>query len=170
MRSLFVGLAVLLACSEPVSIEITEDAVSVGEQGKAVSVPMAALSFDGLENLPSPTPTLTPTPNPLWTPTPTPRPTRIPTSTPTPTVTSANSIIAELSSEHPGVRLIREFSFCIATRVRVNNPYTEAFETYDDLLVSFEEALQEEGTSHMDAVWQSEMKKTISDCRSNGGF
>lgn len=68
------------------------------------------------------------------------------------------------------MRLLREYSFCLATFIRVNNPFYEAFEVYDDFLRAFEEALQEEGTDHMDAAWQSEMRDEISDCRADGGF
>ena len=48
-----------IACDQPVDINITEDDIEVeAADGQKVKAPMSSMEFNGLENLPTPTPTL----------------------------------------------------------------------------------------------------------------
>ncbi len=47
-----------IACAQPLDVNITEDDIEVeAADGKKVKAPMSSMEFNGLENLPTPTPT-----------------------------------------------------------------------------------------------------------------
>ena len=95
-----------------------------------------------------------------------PTPTRV-----RPTATPNVPLVNELQMS----KLYRQLSFCLATKIRNSNPYTDAFEMYDEMLTLFDEAHREEirskrGNPAGSLAWLSKMEEDVDDCRSNGGY
>ena len=95
-----------------------------------------------------------------------PTPTRV-----APTATPNVPLVNELQM----ARLYRQLAFCLATKIRNSNPYTDAFETYDEMLTMFDEAHREEisagrGNPAGSRAWLSEMEDSIENCRLDGGY
>ena len=95
-----------------------------------------------------------------------PTPTRV-----RPTATPNVPLVNELQMS----RLYRELAFCLATFIRNNNPHTDAFKTYDEMLTMFDEAHREEiqanrGNPAGSRAWLAKVQADVTECKQDGGY